>query len=410
MRKIYLDHNATTPVSQEVLDAVLPLFKEGFGNPSSVHSEGRAARVRLDESREQVAGLIGAKPSEMVFTSGGSESNNFAILGTAFALGNKKRHIVTCEVEHAAILNPLKQLEGMGFHIERLPVDSVGRVDPERVKSALTEKTLLVTIQHANSEVGTLQDIGRIGEYAHQKGVLFHTDAVQSVGKVPVDVRSLPVDLLSMSSHKIYGPKGVGALFIRRGTPALFSPVCGGGQENKRRGGTENVPGIVGFGKACQLAKERMTRGEVERLIEMRDQLWERIEQSVTGAELFGCSDNRLPNTLGCGFEGADGDTLLIALDMEGISVSTGSACSSGTGMPSPVLSAMRVPVEKINSSLRFSLGWGNTLSDMDRVVETLARAVQQSRDKSLATPKTGFIERLRPKKMFLGKICQKPE
>ena len=373
------------------MDAVLPLFKEGFGNPSSVHSEGRAARVRLDESREQVAGLIGAKPSEMVFTSGGSESNNFAILGTAFALGNKKRHIVTCEVEHAAILNPLKQLEGMGFHIERLPVDSVGRVDPERVQNALTEKTLLVTIQHANSEVGTLQDIGRIGEYAHQKGILFHTDAVQSVGKVPVDVRSLPVDLLSMSSHKIYGPKGVGALFIRRGTPALFSPVCGGGQENKRRGGTENVPGIVGFGKACQLAKERMTRGEVERLIEMRDQLWERIEQSVTGAELFGCSDNRLPNTLGCGFEGADGDTLLIALDMEGISVSTGSACSSGTGMPSPVLSAMRVPVEKINSSLRFSLGWGNTLSDMDRVVETLARAVQQNRDKSLATSKAGL-------------------
>ena len=392
MRKIYLDHNATTPVSQEVLDAVLPLFKEGFGNPSSVHSEGRAARVRLDESREQVAGLIGAKPSEMVFTSGGSESNNFAILGTAFALGNKKRHIVTCEVEHAAILNPLKQLEGMGFHIERLPVDSVGRVDPERVKNALTEKTLLVTIQHANSEVGTLQDIGRIGEYAHQKGVLFHTDAVQSVGKVPVDVRNLPVDLLSMSSHKIYGPKGVGALFIRRGTPALFSPVFGGGQENKRRGGTENVPGIVGFGKACQLAKERMTRGEVERLIEMRDQLWERIEQFIAGAELFGCPDNRLPNTLGCGFEGADGDTLLIALDMEGISVSTGSACSSGTGMPSPVLSAMRVPVEKINSSLRFSLGWGNTLSDMDRVVETLARAVQQNRDKSLATSKAGSI------------------
>lgn len=393
MRKIYLDHNATTPVSQEVLDAMLPLFKEGFGNPSSVHSEGRAARVRLDESREQVAGLIGAKPSEMVFTSGGSESNNFAVFGTAFAPGNKKRHIVTCEVEHAAILNPLKQLEGMGFHIERLPVDSVGRVDPERVKNALTEKTLLVTIQHANSEVGTLQDIGRIGEYAHQKGILFHTDAVQSVGKVPVDVRNLPVDLLSMSSHKIYGPKGIGALFIRRRTPALFSPVCGGGQENKRRGGTENVPGIVGFGKACQLAKERMTRGEVERLIEMRDQLWGRIEQSVAGAELFGCSDNRLPNTLGCGFESADGDTLLIALDMEGISVSTGSACSSGTGMPSPVLSAMRVPVEKINSSLRFSLGWGNTLSDMDRVVETLARAVQQNREKSLATPKAGSIE-----------------
>ena len=393
MRKIYLDHNATTPVSREALDVMLPIFKDGFGNPSSVHSEGRAARVRLDEAREQVAGLIGAQSSEVVFTSGGSESNNFAIFGTAFAPDNNKRHIVTCEVEHAAILNPLKQLEGQDFQVERLPVGRAGRVDPERVKNALTDATLLVTIQHANSEVGTLHDIARIGECVRNKGILFHTDAVQSVGKVPIDVSNLPVDLLSMSSHKLYGPKGVGALFIRRGTPTLFSPVCGGGQEKKRRGGTENVPGIVGFGKACQMAKERIDRGELERLTEMRDQLWEKIEQSVLGAELFGCPDNRLPNTLSCGFEGADGDTLLIALDMEGISVSTGSACSSGTGMPSPVLTAMRVPAEKINSSIRFSLGWGNTLADMDRVVEILAKAIQQNREKSPAYPQAGSID-----------------
>ena len=390
MQKIYLDHNATTPVLQEVLDVMLPFYRHGFGNPSSVHSEGRAARVRLDEAREQVAELIGAQSGEVVFTSGGSESNNFAILGVALASNNKKRHIVTCEVEHAAILNPLKQLECLGFQVECLPVDGVGRVDPERVKSALTESTVLVTIQHANSEVGTLQDIVEIGDCVRKKGILFHTDAVQSVGKIPVDVNDLPVDLLSISSHKIYGPKGVGALFIRRGTPALFSPVCGGGQEKKRRGGTENVPGIVGFGKACQIARDRMARGELEQLKKMRDRLWERIEQFIPNVEFFGCVENRLPNTLGCGFEGANGETLLIALDMEGISVSTGSACSSGMGSPSSVLSAMRLPLSKINSSLRFSLGWGNTFDDIDLVVKVLAKVVTLNRKKPSKPLKVG--------------------
>ena len=207
MRKIYLDHNATTPLSQEVLDEMLPLYESEFGNPSSVHSEGRVARVRLDEAREQVAELIGAQSGEIVFTSGGSESNNFAILGVALAPGNKKRHIVTCEVEHAAILNPLKQLESLGFQVERLPVDGVGRVDPERLQNALTESTILVTIQHANSEVGTLHDINKVGAYVREKGILFHTDAVQSVGKMLVNVNSLPVDLLSISSHKLYDQK-----------------------------------------------------------------------------------------------------------------------------------------------------------------------------------------------------------
>ena len=381
MRKIYLDHNATTPVSQEVLNEMLPLYKDGFGNPSSVHSEGRVARVRLDEARERVAEVIGAQSGEIVFTSGGSESNNFAVLGAALAPGNKKRHIVTCEVEHAAILNPLKQLEGLGYQVERLPVDGVGRVDPERVQNALRESTFLVTIQHANSEVGTLQDIDKIGGYVRKKGILFHTDAVQSIGKVPVNVNSLPVDLLSISSHKLYGPKGTGALFIRRGTSALFSPVCGGGQEKKRRGGTENVPGIVGFGKACQLAKEHINRGEQEQLKKMRDYLWERIEQLIPNVEIFGCVKNRLLNTLNCGFEGADGESLLIALDMKGVSVSTGSACSSGTGLSSPVLLAMQLPVKKINSSLRFSLGWENTFDDMDRVVDILEKAVQHNRE-----------------------------
>ena len=384
MHKIYLDHNATTPTLPEVLDVMLPFYKDKFGNPSSVHSEGRAARVSLDESREQVAELIGARPDEIVFTSGGSESNNFAILGVALASKSKQRHIVTCEVEHAAILNPLKQLETLDFHVDYLPVDDAGRVDPKKVESVLTESTTLVTIQHANSEVGTLQNINEIGNLVQKTGVLFHTDAVQSVGKVAVNVNALPVDLLSISSHKIYGPKGVGALFVKRGTPTLFSPVCGGGQEKKRRGGTENVPAIVGFGKACQIARDRLNNGKLEELTKLRNLLRKRIDEVIPNVEYFGCGKNHLPNTLSCGFEGADGEALMIALDMEGISVSTGSACSSGTGMPSKVLSAMRLPLSKINSSLRFSLGWVNTLEDIDFAVKTLAKAVLLNRRKSL--------------------------
>jgi len=383
LHKIYLDHNATTPVLQEVLDVMLPFYKDKFGNPSSVHSEGRAARVSLDESREQVAELIGARPDEIVFTSGGSESNNFAILGVALASSSKQRDIVTCEVEHAAILNPLKQLESLDFHVDYLPVDNAGRVDPKKVESVLTESTTLVTIQHANSEVGTLQNITEIGNLVQKTGVLYHTDAVQSVGKVAVNVNALPVDLLSISSHKIYGPKGVGALFVKRGTRALFSTVCGGGQEKKRRGGTENVPAIVGFGKACQIARDRLNNGKLEELTKLRNLLRKRIDEVIPNVEYFGCGKHHLPNTLSCGFEGANGVALMIALDMEGISVSTGSACSSGTGMPSKVLSAMRLPLSKINSSLRFSLGWVNTLEDIDFAVKTLAKAVLLSRRKS---------------------------
>ena len=380
MHKIYLDHNSTTPVLKEVLDVMLPFYKDSFGNPSSIHSEGRAARVCLDEAREQVAELIGARSSEIVFTSGGSESNNFAILGVALALNSKKRHIVTCEVEHAAILNPLKQLEALGFHVDYLPVDNVGRVDPKKVKDALKDSTCLVTIQHANSEVGTLQNIKEIGSLIKNNDILFHTDAVQSVGKLAVNVNDISVDLLSMSSHKIYGPKGVGALFVKRGTPALFSPVCGGGQEKKRRGGTENVPGIVGFGKACKIALDRINKGNLNQLKVMRDLLRNKIERLIPNVDFYGCSKNGLPNTLSCGFDGADGETLLIALDMKGISVSTGSACSSGTGMPSKVLSALKLPLSKINSSIRFSLGWANTSEDIDFAVQSLAKAVILSR------------------------------
>ena len=384
MHKIYLDHNATTPVLQEVLDSMLPFYRDKFGNPSSIHSEGRAARVSLDEAREQVAELICARSDEIVFTSGGSESNNLAILGVAFAPRNEKKHIVTCGVEHVAILNPLEQLEPLGFHIDYVKVDNLGRVDPKNVENALTESTLLVTIQHANSEVGTLQNIREIGKLVKKRGILFHSDAVQSVGKIPVNVNELNVDLLSFSSHKIYGPKGVGALFIKRGTPALFSLVCGGGQEKKRRGGTENIPGIIGFGKACQIALERIASGKFDGLERLRDRLQGEIGKLIPNVEYFGCSENRLPNTLSCGFEGVNGEALFIALDMEGISVSTGSACSSGTGAPSKVLSAMELPISKINSSLRFSLGWENTIEDIDFVAKALTKAVKLGRRKSL--------------------------
>ena len=383
MHKIYLDHNATTPVQKEVLDVMLPFYKDKFGNPSSVHSEGREARVSLDEARDHVANLVGAKPVEIIFTSGGSESNNLAILGVTLSLNSTKRHIVTSEVEHSAILNPLKQLETLGFHVDYIPVDGFGRIDNKKIKNALTDSTVLVTIQHANSEVGTLQDISEIGRLVQNKGILFHSDAVQSVGKIPVDVNDLCVDLLSLSSHKIYGPKGVGALFVKQGTPPLFSPVCGGGQEKKRRGGTENVPGIVGFGKACQLAHYRLNKGDTERLKKMRDQLRKKIKELIPNVKFFGCVEKCLPNTLNCGFEGADGEELLIALDMAGISVSTGSACSSGSGLPSQVLSAMRLPQSVISASLRFSLGWSNTFEDVDLTAKTLSNAVKLSRTRS---------------------------
>jgi len=382
LHKIYLDHNATTPVLPEVLDVMLPFYKNQFGNPSSVHSEGRVARVALDVAREQVAELISAKPAEVVFTSGGSESNNFAILGVALSLNNKKRHIVTSEVEHSAIINPLKQLETLGFSVDYIPVDDYGRVDPQKVQSITTDSTALVTIQHANSEVGTLQNISEIGKLVQNKGALFHTDAVQTVGKIPVNVNNLRADLLSISSHKIYGPKGVGALFIKRGTPSLFSHVSGGGQEKKRRGGTENVPGIVGFGKACQIAQYRLNKGDTEQLKKMRDQLRNQINRLIPNVKFFGCPEKCLPNTLNCGFEGADGEALLIALDMEGIFVSTGSACSSGAGVPSQVLRAMRLPQSMISSSLRFSLGFSNTFEDINFTAATLANAVMLSRQK----------------------------
>ena len=372
MKKIYLDNNATTPLHPEVLEAMLPGLRENYGNPSSIHSFGRSARVQLDEAREKVACLINAHSSEIIFTSGGTEANNLALLGVAFK--DKEKKIITSKIEHPSVLNPCRQLEEQGVEVHYLDVDGLGRIDMDDLESQITESTALISLQHANSETGVLQNIKRASEIARNKGILFHTDAVQSVAKIPFDLKNYPVDLLSISAHKFYGPKGVGALYLRKGTPALFSPLCGGNQEKKRRGGTENVAGIMGFGKACELANENIS--ETSKLADLRDYFQNRVCELIPRTELWGDKANRLPNTLNLGFDGVAGDTLLIALDMEGVAVSTGSACSSGTGLPSPVLRAMGIPNDKINSSIRFSLGCSISKSDLDLVVGALVKAV----------------------------------
>ena len=385
MQKIYLDHNATTPVHPEVLEVMLPVMREFFGNPSSIHSEGRKARVFLDEAREQVADLIGATPGEIIFTSGGTESNNMVLLGVALSRKKNNGRIITCEIEHPSILNPCRQLEQLGLKIDCLPVNPKGRIDLERLVETIQDSTVLISLQHANSEVGTLQDIEKIAEISRENSVYFHTDAVQSVGKIPVDVKKFPVDFLSISSHKLNGPKGVGALFMKRGLPALFSTLSGGNQEKKRRGGTENVAAIVGFGKACELAKTKLESDAMNSLANLRDYFFQRIKALVPGIELLGDKEFRLPNTLNLSIDGADGGTLLIGLDVEGISVSTGSACSSGTSLPSHVLTAMQVPERRINSSLRFSLGILNTREELAIVAKTLARLVPLNRKNTIA-------------------------
>ena len=374
MEKIYLDHNATTPLHPEVLNAMLPALQDNFGNPSSIHSFGRSARVQLDEAREKVARLIGASSSEIIFTSGGTEANNLALLGVA--LKDKEKKIITSKTEHPSVLNPCRQLEEQGVEVHYLDVDRFGRIDINNLESQITESTALISLQHANSETGVLQDIKKVSELARSNGILFHTDAVQSVAKIEFDLKDYPVDMLSISAHKFNGPKGVGALFLRKGTPALFAPVCGGSQEKKRRGGTENVAGIIGFGKACEMAIERVSTLEVSRVAELKDYFYNKVYEMIPSTQLFGDMQNSLPNTLNLGFAGVEGDTLLIAMDIEGVAVSTGSACSSGTGLPSYVLQAMGLPDKKINSSIRFSLGCSTTKTELDSVIETLVKAV----------------------------------
>jgi len=378
LRKVYLDHAATTPVAKEVVEAMMICFSSQYGNPSSLHSFGREAKVLVEDAREKVAKLIGADPSEIVFTSGGTESDNFALKGVAYANLGKGKHIITSQIEHHAILNPCNYLEKQDFKVTYLPVDSYGRVDPEEVRKNISKETILISIMQANNEVGTIQPIMEIGKIAKEYGVYFHTDAVQSVGKLPIDVNQLGVDLLSLSGHKIYGPKGVGALYIRKGT-RIQPQVQGGHHERNRRAGTENVPGIVGLGKACELAESE--RGEEwNRLVNLRQKLYQGIAEKVAWIRRNGHPEESVPGILSICFEYIEGESLILNLDLKGIAVSSGSACTSGSLEPSHVLKAMGVPPVSAQGSIRFSLGRENTEEEIDYVLEVLPEIVERLR------------------------------
>jgi cysteine desulfurase len=377
--RIYLDHNATTPPAAEVVDAMAKALREQYGNPSSVHHFGQAAKAALDDARSAAAALVGADPSEIVFTSSGTESDNVAIRGVAEALEvTGRRHLITSSIEHEAVLNTFKALARRGWKTTLLPVDQSGIVAPEALEAALTDDTALVSVMHANNEIGTIQPVAQLARIAKARGALFHTDAVQTAGKISVDVKALGVDLLSLSAHKFYGPKGAGALWIRRGV-RLQPPMTGGKQERGRRAGTENVAGIVGLGVAAQLARGKMT-AEGDRLAVLRDRLEEGVLASVHGTAINGVRSPRVPNTTNISFDRIEAESLLIALDLAGIAVSTGSACSSGTLEPSHVLKAMGFPVHRTQNSIRFSLGAANTGADVDRVLEVLPGIVEKLR------------------------------
>ena len=379
MQRIYLDHNATTPPHPAVIDRMSAALREDFGNPSSVHHFGQVAKAALDEARSAVAGLIGADPSEVIFTSGGTESDNFAIRGVAEALDvTGRKHLIASAIEHEAVLNTLKALARRGWKTTLLPVDQSGIVSPDALAAALTDDTALVSVMHANNEIGTVQPVAELARLAKARGAVFHTDAVQTAGKIPVDVKALGVDLLSLSAHKFYGPKGVGALWVRRGL-RLQAPITGGKQERSRRAGTENVAGIVGLGVAAQLARTKMG-DEAARLGPLRDRLEAGILRAVTGTAVNGGLSPRVPNTTNISFERVEAESLLIALDLAGVAVSTGSACSSGTLEPSHVLKAMGFPAHRTQNSIRFSLGAANTEADVDRVIAVLPGIVEKLR------------------------------
>jgi len=367
---IYLDYNATTPLLPEVVDAMLPYLREHFGNPSSIHSFGKRAREATEGARMEVARLLGCHPDEVFFTSGGTESNNLAIRGATEARPDR-RHIVTSSIEHPAVANPCAYLERHGYEVTRLPVGRDGRVDPTDVAAFLRGDTLLVTIMHANNEVGTLEPIGEMSRIAHEKGALAHTDAAQSVGKVPLIVGDLGVDLLSVAGHKLYAPKGVGALYVRRGTP-IRPFMLGAGHERGLRPGTENVASIVGLGRACAIARETLT-SEASRVRALRDRLWELLRTQIPGIELNGHHSERLPNTLNVRFPGAFGSRVLERAPE--IAASTGSACHEGGESPSGVLLAMGVEPRAALGSVRLSLGRGTTSGQVEHAAATLVRA-----------------------------------
>jgi cysteine desulfurase len=377
--RVYFDYNATTPLLAEVQTAVATANRDVFGNPSSVHAFGQEAKAALDISRSAVASLIGAEPSEVVFTGGGTEADNLAIRGAAEALeASGRRHLIASAIEHEAVLNTLKALARRGFKTTVLGVDHTGVVAPERLREVITEETAIVSVMHANNEIGTIQPVAELAAVAHEHGALMHTDAVQSAGKIPVDVRSLGVDLLSLSGHKFNGPKGAGALWIKRGT-RLQPILTGGKHERNRRAGTENVPALVGLGVAAEIARTKL-QAEGVRVGVLRDRLERGILSGVPGTTVNGDQSARVPNTTNISFDRVEAESLLIALDLEGVAVSTGSACSSGALEPSHVLRAMGFQSHRTQNALRFSLGLFSTEAEVDYVVSILPRLVDRLR------------------------------
>ena len=378
MRRVYLDHAATTPADIKVVEAMLPYFTDHFGNPMSIHSFGQEGKAAIEEARKKAAGLIGAEPEEIIFTSGGTESDNLALKGVSFAGKDTKNHIITSVIEHHAVLEPCRYLERHGFQVSYLRVDGDGLVDPDDVTKAITDKTALISIMHANNEIGTIEPIAGIGKIARERGIYFHTDAVQTAGHLPIDVNKLNVDLLSASAHKLYGPKGVGILYVRKGT-RILPLMHGGDQERGRRASTHNVPGIVGLGKAADLASEK-TGEEMEKLTSLRDKLIEGILDRIGHSRLNGHPTERLPNNVNISIEYIEGESMVLNLDMEGIACSTGSACTSSNLQPSHVLAATGLSPETAHSSLRFTLGRDTKEEDIEYVLEVLPRVVKNLR------------------------------
>ena len=381
MRRVYFDSNATTPMRPEVAAAMLPVFTEDYGNPSSIHWFGQQAKSLLDDARQQVARLIHAEPSEIVFVGGGTEADNLAIRGIAESQKARGRHIITSKIEHHAVLHTCKDLEKQGWDVTWLSVSRDGVVDPEEVRRAIRPDTVLITIMHANNEIGSIQPIEEIGAIAEVADVYFHSDGVQSTGKIPVDVKKLKVDLYSISAHKIHGPKGVGALYVRKGT-TLKPLMTGGGHERSRRSGTENVAGIVGFGLAAKMAREAL-EAESARMRELRDRLENGLVERIPFIHVNAKGAARLPNTSNIMVDFAEGEGLVISLDLKGVAVSTGSACSSGSLEPSHVLTAIGKTPDEAHGSLRFSLSAMNTMEDVDYVLEVLPRIVDRLRELS---------------------------
>jgi len=389
MRQVYLDYSATTPVKKEVLDAMIPYFTENFGNPSSLYTVGQNSKEAITKARAQLAALINADPSEIFFTGSGTEADNWAVFGMAEKLKAKGNHIITTKIEHHAMLHSCEFLEKQGYDVTYIGIKEDGRIDLEELKAAITDKTILISVMFVNNEIGTIQPIKEIAEIAKEKGITFHTDAVQALGNIKIDVKEYDIDLMSMSGHKIYGPKGIGALYIRKGVnPANF--MHGGAQENKRRAGTENLPGIVGFGAAAQLAMENLDK-HIEHCSSLRNYFIEQVKANIPNVVVNGSMEYRHPGNANITFEYIEGEAMLLMLDAFGIAVSTGSACSSASLVPSHVLSALGIPVEKIHGTLRFTMGDFTTKEDVDYAVEKLTQIVTRLREISSVSDKKGW-------------------